>query len=220
MGGLLIFCASHHIATLHSAPQLNTTTIFHRIASQRDTPRRNPTQHIVHFPTRHRASRHIATLHNPPPRNTPHEQLNNLSMPHVWRGLRWNHLQRPLERLRLRGLRRLHLLRWRPVETLRKTRRHCRHDERRTNQRTMKPKHGWRSQCDPKDGGCTYKTFSMSFFRSVPTKDGKRFKAQPIGLRLKGPTSHRDAVAAMADRFVTALDNGWSPDKKSFTYRP
>jgi len=60
----------------------------------------------------------------------------------------------------------------------------------------------------------------MSFFRIVPKASGKGTKAQSIGLRLKGPASHRDAVVAHADSLVALLDSGWVPEKKYYTFKP
>jgi hypothetical protein len=88
--------------------------------------------------------------------------------------------------------------------------------------RLVRPLHGWRSACDPltKKDHWTYQTFSVSFFRIVPKSSGKGTKKESIGYRLSGPCSHRDDVVKRADDIVAALNDGWTPTKKSEKFRP
>jgi hypothetical protein len=88
--------------------------------------------------------------------------------------------------------------------------------------RLVRPRHGWRSACDPltKKDPWTYQTFSVSFFRIVPKLNGKGTKKESIGYRLSGPCSHRNDVVKRADDIVAALNDGWTPTKKSEKFLP
>jgi len=79
-------------------------------------------------------------------------------------------------------------------------------------------RHCWRSACDPANGGY-WKTFSMSFQRIVPKASGNGTKMVPVGFRLSGPSSKREEVIKRAEEIVAMLDAGWTPTKKSESWK-
>lgn len=58
-------------------------------------------------------------------------------------------------------------------------------------------------------------TFSVGIFKWVPRLDGKP-KRSPVIIRVKGFFDYPRAVHRVANELCEKLDNGWTPDQKTY----
>jgi len=60
-------------------------------------------------------------------------------------------------------------------------------------------------------------TFSVGCFQCLPKSGGKGLKKGKVKVRVKGLVSNPDLVYQKAEEICQKLDNGWVPDKKTYS---
>jgi hypothetical protein len=82
-------------------------------------------------------------------------------------------------------------------------------------------KHAYAGNCAP--GNRDYppdvsqETFSFGIFQWVKPEGSKTLRKSAVIVRVKGYVSQAEKVRELTEALIEKLDNGWLPDKKSYS---